>query len=206
MRVIKLYEEFNKYQIATICAKYGIENYTINPDGSIDVDGDVYFNNQDLYKLPLKFNKVSGHFYCYDSSLFSLEGSPREVGGDFYCSTNRLKTLEGCPDIVGGFFNCNNNIISTLEYCPKKVNDFSCNNNSLYSLEGLTTNIGNHFSCESNPVWEIWKLINDDEHLELFLDYDIVRDGNTIILDRLNDLLDLIGKPKVTSVKGYKCI
>ena len=27
--------------IDEICKKYGIENYTINDDGSIDVDGDV---------------------------------------------------------------------------------------------------------------------------------------------------------------------
>jgi len=27
--------------IYRICEEYGIKNYTINPDGSIDVDGDV---------------------------------------------------------------------------------------------------------------------------------------------------------------------
>jgi len=39
----------------------------------------------------------------------------------------------------------------------------------------------------------------------LFNDYDIIR-GDIIILDRLNDFLEEIGKPKVTDIKEYECI
>ena len=48
--------------IEEICKKYGIENYTIMDDGSIDVDGDVYINDEGLTELPLTFNKVTGSF------------------------------------------------------------------------------------------------------------------------------------------------
>ncbi len=39
-----------------------IRNYTINPDGSIDVDEDVWLYDKGLTKLPLKFNKVNELF------------------------------------------------------------------------------------------------------------------------------------------------
>ena len=41
---------------------------------------------------------------------------------------------------------------------------------------------------------------------DLFNDYDPIRDDKVIILDRLNSFLKDIGKPTVTSLKGYKCI
>jgi hypothetical protein len=45
------------------CKKY-LKNYTINPDGTIDVDGDVNLQNKlgNMKKLPVKFGKVSGFF------------------------------------------------------------------------------------------------------------------------------------------------
>ena len=46
--------------ISLICKRYRIKNYTVNSDGSIDVDGNVYLDNRKLTKLPLKFNKVNG--------------------------------------------------------------------------------------------------------------------------------------------------
>ena len=48
--------------IEQICEKHGIENYIINDDGLIDVNGDVFIQNSEFTKLPLKFNKVSGEF------------------------------------------------------------------------------------------------------------------------------------------------
>ncbi len=33
----------NIQKIHNICKKYDIENYSINSDGSIDVDGDVFY-------------------------------------------------------------------------------------------------------------------------------------------------------------------
>ena len=82
-------------EIHNICNKYDIRNYTINPDGSIEVDGDVNLSNRNLTKLKLNFNKVSGSFYCHYNKLTTLEGCPKEVSGDFFCSFNHITSLEG---------------------------------------------------------------------------------------------------------------
>ena len=89
--------------IHEICKQYEIENYTINPDGSIDVDGDVYLCNKGLTELPLVFNKVSGNFDCGDNNLTTLKGSPRWISGDFYCDDNDL-TDNYCDTEIGGYF------------------------------------------------------------------------------------------------------
>ena len=95
MKHLKLFENFQ--DIDSICKEYEIENYTVNPDGSIDVDGDVDLDNKRLTKLPLRFGRVTGYFFCYSNQLTTLEGSPREVGGKFDCSYNQLTSLECVP-------------------------------------------------------------------------------------------------------------
>jgi hypothetical protein len=67
MKHIKLFESFE--DIDSICKKYNIKNYTINPDGSVDVDGDVNLYGDGLVKLPLKFGRVSGDFDCCDNPV-----------------------------------------------------------------------------------------------------------------------------------------
>ena len=44
--------------IEEICKKYNIKNYTINPDGSIDVDGYVILSSKGIDKLPLNFKYI----------------------------------------------------------------------------------------------------------------------------------------------------
>jgi hypothetical protein len=149
--LIKLFEEYSS--IDDICAKYGIKNYTINPDGTVDVDGDVYLRRRNLKELPLKFGKVGGYFNCYDNKLTTLEGVPKEVSGGFYCSHNQLTTLEGAPKEVGGNFNCSYNQLTTLEGSPKEVGgDFYCNNNQLTTLEGAPKEVGGNFYCDDNKL------------------------------------------------------
>ena len=113
MKHLKLFENFQ--DIDSICKKFGIKNYTVNPDGSVDVDDDVDLSNKGLTKLPLKFGRVSGHFDCGDNQFTSLEGSPIHVGGHFECGRNHLTSLEGAPREVGGDFYCNNNQLTSLE-------------------------------------------------------------------------------------------
>ena len=151
MIYLKLFEGFG--DIDAICKKYLIKNYTINSDGTIDVGGDVFLQVKNLYKLPLKFNRVSGNFYCNDNKLVSLEGAPKEVGGIFNCSDNKLISLEGSPEEVGNNFNCANNQLTSLEGAPKWVGGyFDCNKNQLTSLEGAPKWIGRDFKCFMNPL------------------------------------------------------
>ncbi len=104
-----------KEEIHNICEKYGIKNYSINLDGSIDVEGSVYLFNMNLDKLPLKFNKVGGYFGCSNNNLTSLEGCPKEVGDTFYCSSNKLTSLKGGPEKVYDMFYCGGNPLESLD-------------------------------------------------------------------------------------------
>jgi len=139
-------------EIADICKRYNIKNYTINSDGIVDVDGNVDFCYGYLTKLPLKFGNVSGIFSCQFNQLNTLEGCPQSVGGNFHCSYNKLTTLEGCPQSVGGNFSCGHNELTTLEFCPQSVGNFHCNNNLLTTLEGGPQSVGGDFSCGYNEL------------------------------------------------------
>ena len=97
------------------------KGWTQNKDGSWDVDGNIYLNDMNLIKLPLKFGKVSGIFTCSNNQLISLEGAPKEVGEGFYCSRNKLTNLIGGPEYVGGSFWAIENNLTTLQGGPKEV-------------------------------------------------------------------------------------
>ncbi len=119
-------------QIEHICDQYGIEKYTINSDGSIDVNDNVYLNNKGLARIPIKFNKVSGNFDCSYNFITSLEGCPNFVGRDFACSGNEITSLEGCPEKVYGKFYCNFN-------------------DSLITTKGFSTIVGSNISIRFCP-------------------------------------------------------
>jgi hypothetical protein len=130
MTWVKLFEDFSEIDI--ICKKYDIENYTINPDGTVDVDGDVNLSRMNLKFIPLKFGRVSGNFWCVRNELTTLDGAPKEVGGDFSCSSNKLTTLDGAPKVVGVSFACSYNQLTTIEGAPKEVGvGFYCSYNPL---------------------------------------------------------------------------
>ena len=63
----------NRDSVEAWLKEYGVENYTINEDLSVDVDGD---------------------FYCNANNLTSLEGCPSSVGGGFNCGNNRIGDSE----------------------------------------------------------------------------------------------------------------
>ena len=217
MKYLKLFENFGdidklneswfkKPFIKRKCEKYGIKNYTINVDGSIDVDGNVHLYQRGLTKLPLKFNNVSGNFYCYYNKLTTLEGSPKSVGGNFYCYYNKLTTLLGSPKSVGGDFYCSINNLTTLEGGPQSVGGhFDCNRNKILTFEGAPNHVGSYFYCNDNPIENIWNLFQDYSKVELLNDLDPIR-GNDILMDRFNTFLSMIGKDEVENVEGYNCI
>jgi hypothetical protein len=192
MKYLKEYKIFESVDdIHKLCKKYDIGNYTINDDGSIDVNGDVGLANLRLTKLPLKFRNVSGDFFCYNNQLTTLEGAPQSVGGNFFCYNNQLKTLEGAPQSVGGRFSCRDNQLTTLEGAPQSVGgDFYCGDNQLKTLEGASQSVGGRFWCYDNPVNLIihdWIDRDDrDELIRYFLDLDVIQDDR-LIMDRLKD-------------------
>lgn len=121
--MIKLFESFNEYsQVKDWLDRKGIENYTINDDLIVDVDGDVDISFYDLTEIPIQFGKVDGNFLCCGNRLTTLKGCPKYVGGGFDAFNNKLTSLEYCPEITEWRFDVHNNNLTTLRYMPKQVN------------------------------------------------------------------------------------
>jgi hypothetical protein len=201
--------------IEQICEKYQIKNYTINDDGTIDVDGYVDLIDEELFKLPLTFNKVTGYFdcswnrltslkgcpkwvgtdfYCHDNKLTSLEYDPEYVGGSYKCSFNKLTTLEGCPEYIPGSFFCGHNELTSFEYSPKQIDgNYMCLGNNIYSLDGITEKIGKSFYCSGNPIGSIFDDV-DQFFIHAFNFYKIIK-SDTVNLKRLKYVMDLYDKP-----------
>jgi len=188
MKFIKLYESFD--DIDSICTEFGINKYTINSDGTIDVDDSVYLFRKGFTKLPLKFGKVSGNFNCSQNQLTSLEGCPRSVGGYFDCSQNKLTTLEFCPQSVGRHFDCSTNNLKDLYGFPEFLDYAS------------------YFYA--NPVYEILLLFNTNrlgKVIDLLNEYGVIQqDGNLVILDRLEEIFYTLNMevPKEINLKNYE--
>lgn len=207
-----------------ICRKFGIKNYTLNSDGSIDVQGDVNLNIstlrdfktfkmfqhgirfrksiKELDKLPIKFNIVYGNFRCHNNNLSSFDKFPKEVHGDLDISKNKFNSLIGCPKVIGVTMP-----YPFLDYIrPGKL---ICDNNNIFSLDGYVE--GTEISIKGNPVNNIWNLFRDKTLIDLFNDYDVVRDNGEISFYRLFRFLedngfDVIGRHQLRILKGYKLI
>ncbi len=141
--------------------------YTINNDGSIDVDGGVDLSNKNLSKIPFKFRNVSGGFYCCGNQLTSLEGAPKSVGGGFGCYDNQLTSLLGAPNNVSGGFYCDHNQLTTLDGTPKTV--------------------GGRFLCYDNPnlpYSELFKIVDRVKGDIYYYSYRTTEDKDKIRRDR----------------------
>lgn len=151
----KGFETQIKEMIEKWLKEYDIENYTINDDFTIDVNGNVNLFRRNLKELPdyIQFGVVRGNFVCTDNNLISLRGCPREVGKSFYCEKNKLTSLKGAPKKVGGDFDCTYNKLTSLEGSPKEVGwTFDCRYNRLTSLEGAPKEVEGYFDCSNNFI------------------------------------------------------
>ena len=97
-----------KADIEAWCEEMGIQNYTINSQGEIDVDGYVDLRYNDFKELPYKFGRVKGFFDIGEcKNLISLKNCPDVVADNFSCSDcPQLDSLEGCPKEVKYNFFC----------------------------------------------------------------------------------------------------
>tara|TARA_B100000497_G_scaffold108145_1_gene126144 strand:+ start:972 stop:1568 length:597 start_codon:yes stop_codon:yes gene_type:complete len=184
----------DKQSIIQLCEGYNISYYTINDDGSIDVDGDVSFINLGLTELPLKFNKVSGDFYCAHNNLTTLKGCPIEVGEIFNCNYNELTSLEYSPIKVGDDFCCTENNLTDLKGCPEKVGGvFLITDNNITDLKEFPKLVGGYTYLLSNPIGSISTSM-DIDFVRAFNSYKVLKDG-VINLKRLKYLMEQFDKP-----------
>ena len=125
----------NRREITEYCVyKLDLNDFEITNQG-VNVNGDVWFNDMLLDKIPFKFNKVNGNFLCHQNKLLNLQGAPNIVTGDFYCQSNRLSTLYGGPMQVGGNYYAYANWISNLYHSPLIIGgDFLLMDNNISSI------------------------------------------------------------------------
>ena len=175
--------------INEICEEYGIYNYTINEDGSIDVNWNVNLSGNGLTELPLTFNRVNGVFLCDKNELTTLKGSPKYVKSSFDCSENKLTSLEYSPEYVGNHFDCNTNLLTSLEYCPKKVggNLFSMSNN-IKNLYGISGDISGELVFFISPISSIFNRV-DMDFVRAFNAYRVIKDDK-VVLKRLKYVME----------------
>ncbi len=154
MKYLKLFEaKQTESMVAKICKRFGIQNWSINSEGLVDVDGDVDLSHKKLSRLPLKFGKVTGFFSCEKNQINTLDGSPKHVDGYFSCDMNILMSLGGSPTYVGGLFSCSDNYLKSLEGGPSYVGKhYYCLNNVLTNLKGAPNHIFKNFFCNSNNL------------------------------------------------------
>jgi hypothetical protein len=180
--------------IDEICEKYEIENYTVNDDGTIDVNGNVDLDRKYLTELPLNFNRVTGFFTCTHNQLTTLKGSPRWVGGSFFCGVNKLTSLEFSPDYVGVDFSCRENDLTDLVGSPKETGSyFNCaGNQNLTNPKGASEKIGKYFYCVNTPLEYIFNNV-DRNFLHAFNFYKIIKE-DIVNLKRLKYVMNLYGQ------------
>jgi hypothetical protein len=112
----------------------GVEKYTINDDGTVDVAGDVDLKKKGLDEIPVQFGFILGDFSVQRNNLTSLKGSPVAVKSSFNCMNNKLETLKHSPVYVGNDFACSRNNLQDLDGAPMLVRgDFGCSFNESIS-------------------------------------------------------------------------
>ena len=122
-------------EIRDFLSKFNISNFTVNGDGSVDVQGSIYLDNLKAKQLPVQFGKVDGDFVCNGGELVTLKGSPRYVNGNYYVHHNRLKDFQYSPEEVTG----------NVSYD---------NNEEVTSIEGIVPKIGGDLFMENLPKLE----------------------------------------------------
>jgi hypothetical protein len=152
---MKYLQDFKDYLnlLRTKLVTLGIKNWTVNKDGTVDVDGDCFLNGKSLKKLPFKFGKITGAFVCEKNELTTLEGAPHYIGGSFYCEQNKLKDLKFGPKNVMGRYVCARNELTSLEGAPETIfSDFDCSYNKLTNLKGSPRFVEGNFYCQGNEL------------------------------------------------------
>jgi hypothetical protein len=226
MKYLKRFNEQEK-SIEDWCEYFNIKHYTINKDGTVDVNYKVFINNIHLQDIPIQFGVVGDYFGCRNNELTSLKGSPISVyggfncqgnklitleyspvsvSGDYDCSDNKLRSLKGCPNKMGGAFICSDNELKTLEDGPKEVNFYySCSINKLITLEGAPEKFNGEFFCQHNPIYEVYELFGYLEKYKDSLDYKYLR-GTNIVRGRFKKACEDAGVDFPDFIYGYKYI
>jgi len=127
----------------------------------------------------------------YSKNLEYLPLKFNYVSGYFSCHSNELVSLKGCPQTVGGDFDCSDNKLTDLEHFPEV--------NGIIAIRGNPVDLLVHTFIENA----------DSFMIEDFIDYEIVRNRDTVMLDRLQTFIrdNDLEMPNLEEIKNrYKII
>lgn len=156
-----------KKRVKANCDFLDIRNYTINNDGTVDVNGNlnIYLTRDKVKKgeqhnILINFNKINGDVdinlqwrKAGRAGQGQLPFTFNEVTGNFHANHNMLETLIGCPKKVGGCFDVRSNRLHTLEGSPETVGGYFCAiGNSLHDLKGAPKYVGGNFDVSDNGL------------------------------------------------------
>lgn len=109
-----------KVQIEKWLKEHNVKNFTINDDLTIDVNGDLFIEEDLPYFI--NFNKVYSDCTVWHSYVTTLRGAPKYVDGNFICRSTAVETLEYCPIEIGGSFEViYNKKLKNIDNLPQKV-------------------------------------------------------------------------------------
>ncbi len=197
---------YPSYKLEQDCKTYDIKNYTINSDGSIDVDGDVFIAGWRLPECPLKFNIVNGDFDCSDNRFTTMKNFPKKITGWLNASDNDLVCTKDIPQEIGGSINLSFNKLEKLTNIPKVVNEFVVVTNKLTTLVGGPEEVNGHFKVGDNQLRTLEgspKKVQGDFNVYGNKLYTLVGGPNEVggiyIISDNNNICDLVGFPELHS-------
>lgn len=100
MKLVEIAQPVDLGKIKRTLNKYGIIHYSINDDGSVNVDDNVSFFSQRIKSIPVQFHRVTGDFDCRDTKITSLAGAPQVVIGNLWCNNTKITSLSGVHKII----------------------------------------------------------------------------------------------------------
>ena len=134
--------------------KWDFPNYTVNPDGSLNLVGNISISEP----IPFIINKIKGNVtYIYEKGLYkpneSLKGAPKDIDGNFTCQFYGVRSLKQGPVKITGDFSVWGNRFSDLQGSPLEIGknfDVSMNKR-LKTLEGGPEIVRGNYVCGGCP-------------------------------------------------------
>lgn len=172
MRYIKPFNEAkrgepNPEKIENFLERFAIYEYSLNPDGTVDFEGNLFFDSDKKYfsnlkKLPINIGSIDGFFEFTNAyALTSLEGFPNFVQESFFFRTfdnggKGIRSMVGGPTHVGGDYVVKDSYLTTLEGIAEYIGgNLELSNNPITSLKGAPKEIGGHLELFALDITDL---------------------------------------------------
>ena len=100
MKLCEITQQSNQFlsdqrEITAWLVRMNIKNYSIQPNGIVDVNGDVNLYNKKLTSIPVQFGSVGEDFDCSYNNLTSFHNIHKiikSIGEEFLCDDHKIKS------------------------------------------------------------------------------------------------------------------